>query len=276
MDAIYKALAAAQKDCSQVPKGGHNKFDNYDYARMEDYVATAQETLGKHGLAVICSIKSTDHITIEGSKTPYGARVEVEMTLLHESGQTLAITCRGEAFDRSDKAIFKAITGARKYGLAMLLNLGTCDDPEDDGGAAGADQKPGADSKKPRKTAEKESSPPAKAATKPEPAKAAEEPKPSHAPNPEAWTASRGLFKAAQDAGRDTQAWTKIALKWNAEKSKMPEDHAKEAWEWIIAGAKGQGLKWDREAKAFFDPERHPDGDDIPFDSEEEEEGSVI
>ena len=55
------------------------------------------------------------------------------MRLSHaESGEWIEIDIIGEGYDRGDKAVYKAITGARKYGLACLFDLVTTDDPETD------------------------------------------------------------------------------------------------------------------------------------------------
>jgi hypothetical protein len=60
--------------------------------------------------------------------------VKVAVRILHESGEWVEASAWGEGQDRGDKAVYKAITGARKYGVASALGLATTDDPEDDGG----------------------------------------------------------------------------------------------------------------------------------------------
>ena len=56
--------------------------------------------------------------------------VSIFLRLVHKSGQWIEVESIGEGQDRGDKSTYKALTGARKYGVAMLLGLITTDDPE--------------------------------------------------------------------------------------------------------------------------------------------------
>jgi len=130
---IMPALVAAQSEFVAVSKGGDNKFDGYKYAKLEDYIKAAMPVLVKHKLAIITG--STSHteasprMTKKGDTQP-AMMVEIELILTHESGQWISVKSVGEGQDRGDKSTYKALTGARKYGVAMLLGLITTDDPE--------------------------------------------------------------------------------------------------------------------------------------------------
>jgi hypothetical protein len=148
--AIAPALIAAKSEMSTVPKSGHNKFDNYEYATLEDFVAVAKPILAKHKLSVVTSVNKVESLqdrTTKNGGIERCVRVECTMRILHESGEWIEGNAWGEGQDRADKAVYKAITGARKYGLASLLCLATSDDPERDG----ASQTPAAPSTAPAK-----------------------------------------------------------------------------------------------------------------------------
>ena len=142
--AIVKAAAAFSK----VGKSGKNTYDKYDYANLDDYLSVAKPIMAEHGLCIITSAPELQ--IIEGGrqtskgKPENAVTVRITLTLLHESGEWVAVEAWGEGQDRADKSTYKATTGARKYGVAMILGLVTTDDPEGDNnvGGVGEDDAP--------------------------------------------------------------------------------------------------------------------------------------
>jgi hypothetical protein len=135
MTLIHPALSAAQAEIKSAQKSGDNKFDHYQYAKLEDFMAQAKPIMAKHGLALVCSTEEV--IPMEDRTTKNGGvehcvRVRVSATLYHTSGECITAFGFGEGQDRADKAIYKAITGAKKYLVAGLLAIPTTDDPEAD------------------------------------------------------------------------------------------------------------------------------------------------
>lgn len=132
--ALYKAMHAARAKMPIVPKTGHNKFDDYHYSQIEDYVNATQQHLSEFGLLVIFDpVKHEwlDDRTTEKGKLEHVVRVLLRGTCIHvESGEERSTEMWGEGQDRGDKAFYKANTGARKYALANLFNLASGDDPE--------------------------------------------------------------------------------------------------------------------------------------------------
>lgn len=136
--AIAPALLEAKKGMTAIEKGGHNQHDGYKYAKLEDYMRVARPCLEANGLLLITSAPSIvpveGRITSQG-KPQYACYVELRLRVVHaESGEWMEVVARGEGQDRADKAAYKATTGGRKYGVAMLFDLVTTDDPENDGG----------------------------------------------------------------------------------------------------------------------------------------------
>lgn len=132
---ISAAIVKAQAEIRSAQKSGDNKFDKYAYSKLEDFFASAKPAMAANGLALIVSVKSYESLPDRSTKnggTEHAVRVMLEGALIHESGETLIITGCGEGQDRADKALYKAITGGKKYLLASLFSIPTTDDPEAD------------------------------------------------------------------------------------------------------------------------------------------------
>ena len=131
---LASALSKAQESLTSVAKSGHNKFDNYHYSTLEDYIKASKKPLAANGLSVMFSsseIEVTERKNQKGN-TEYSTHLVCSAIVTHSSGQWIEIRGCGEGQDRADKGLYKAITGARKYLMACILNLATSDDPEAD------------------------------------------------------------------------------------------------------------------------------------------------
>jgi hypothetical protein len=122
-DKISGAIVSAQAKLKPVEKGGTNTHHKYQYATLEGYITAVQPVLARFDLGVLTSVT-------EQKKDGQLTTVKIAIRLIHASGQWVEVTCYGTGMDGQDKGIYKAITGARKYGIATLLGLVTTDDPE--------------------------------------------------------------------------------------------------------------------------------------------------
>lgn len=140
LDKISPAILAAQSEMGLVGKSGDNKFHKYKYANLEDYYRVCRNVFHQHGVFITENISHHSWGGEEGN--PKGrSGVMLDLRLTHSSGQWIEISSCGEGEDSGDKATYKAITGARKYAIAMAANLVTSDDPEkDDGPPKGQDK----------------------------------------------------------------------------------------------------------------------------------------
>jgi len=130
---IAKALAAFNAANPLIPKSGVNSRLNYSYATLEDFLRIIPSVLKLFELSVLTTVEMVVDLPARGAKGEQNAcRVQLRLTLVHSSGESVQVLAWGEGQDHGDKAVYKAITGARKYGLACLLNLATSDDPERD------------------------------------------------------------------------------------------------------------------------------------------------
>jgi ERF superfamily len=132
---LAPALAKLQAAIKPAQKSGDNKFDKYRYSKLEDFLDQCQGPLANHGFSLIMSnpivAMLPDRVTKSGG-SEHAVQVQVTATLIHESGEWIEVAGHGEGQDRADKAVYKALTGAKKYIVAGLLKIPTTDDPESD------------------------------------------------------------------------------------------------------------------------------------------------
>jgi hypothetical protein len=132
---LAEAMVKCQSLINPAGKSGENKFDHYKYSTLEDYCNQLKPALTASELAVYFN---QDEITDKGiretstGKKEYVIRVKLTATIMHSSGECMDVVGYGEGQDRGDKAIYKAITGCKKYLLANAFNIPTTDDPEVD------------------------------------------------------------------------------------------------------------------------------------------------
>ena len=130
---LRKAMLNAQKDIRNAGKAGYNSNQRYRYATLEDFLNAVKEPLLENDLILFSDLVGSPEITYR--KTSSGAqqvvaRVKVLTTVVHVTKGHMSVLVTGEGQDAGDKAIYKAITGARKYSIAMLFGIYTTDDPE--------------------------------------------------------------------------------------------------------------------------------------------------
>ena len=122
---ILKAIIAVRAEIGAVPKGGVVKLktSSYGYARLEDYLNIVDPILSKNKLVIMSFVQDVTPVPEMNLLL-----VRNTLRLMHESGEWIEVDSAGA--DGGDKAIYKSITGARKYGVAGLFNMLTTDDPE--------------------------------------------------------------------------------------------------------------------------------------------------
>lgn len=130
---LATSLIAAQSEFTVVEKDKKNAHHGYQYASLEAFITATREILIKNKLTIVSSNPETeflpDRVTRDG-KVTHAVKASLAIRLIHTSGEWLEINVTSEGQSHEDKAIYKAITGGRKYGIASILNLATKDDPE--------------------------------------------------------------------------------------------------------------------------------------------------
>lgn len=127
MSALFSKLTLIQSQLRSIPESGRNTFHNYRYATAEDIINAVRPICSEHG--VFISITCNEYQILKEGKA---ASVVITLTAIDaESGESTSCTMPGYAEDsKSDKSLWKAITGASKYCLRAFFCLATTDDPE--------------------------------------------------------------------------------------------------------------------------------------------------
>lgn len=127
MSKLFVKLAKIQAQLKSIPETGRNSFHGYNYATAENIINAVRPVCSEHG--VFISISCTESQILKDVKA---ASVTVTLTLTDcETGESTFAQCPGYAEDaKSDKSLWKAITGASKYVIRSFFCLATTDDPE--------------------------------------------------------------------------------------------------------------------------------------------------
>jgi hypothetical protein len=146
VDKIFQALVKAQSEMGKAKKVNDNHFFKSKYADLSELIEVSKDVLTSNGLAVIQSPGAS------------GQAVTVTTRIIHSSGQWIEDAIALQAIKTDPQAIGSAITYARRYQLAALLNIAQ----EDDDGNSASDrhdsdheQKKPAEQKKPMSDADK-------------------------------------------------------------------------------------------------------------------------
>jgi hypothetical protein len=126
-------LLKVMQECAVVSKDKKNPDQNYKYTSSDAVLGKVNSALVKAGLVTICHIDIVDR---RDRTTRSGAvweltTVKCRITLIDTAtGASIESEGVGQGFDSSDKAFSKAQTQAKKYGLMLMLNISTGEDPE--------------------------------------------------------------------------------------------------------------------------------------------------
>ena len=129
---LFQRILAIQTEVEMVSKGGYNDFHKYKYVTEADILKALKPLLTKHGVCVMFSVIDSG-VVCENIMRVTGKYTWVNIDNPSDRFETLTV---GDGDDVSkagkvgDKGIFKAMTGAQKYGLLKCLFIATGDDPE--------------------------------------------------------------------------------------------------------------------------------------------------
>lgn len=134
---IHERILAVMEECGYVQKDGYNSFSKYKYVTHDAVVEHVRPALIKHRVLAVSTMLEVEWP--DGSKTNAGksnnvCRVKMQTKFINADNPTdfIEVEFWGEAADTGDKAIFKAISGVKKYILTNTFALATGDDPEQD------------------------------------------------------------------------------------------------------------------------------------------------
>lgn len=142
---LGQKLAAAAAAVEAVGKEGENTQQKYRYARAEDVAKAAIKALTDQGLLHRFDVESMENTPItarsggsgmichiRGTLTVWDPSPEGDEQAERRLGGSLQVKVVGAGSDYpGDKAPYKAMTGARKYGFIHLLGMHIGDDPDE-------------------------------------------------------------------------------------------------------------------------------------------------
>ena len=142
---IYKAISEVMKDVGAIAKTDTNDYDHYKFRGIDAVYNALQPALVKHGVFIspeLINLEQEDREASSG-KVQLHTKVNVKYTLFAEDGSSIETVFPGEAMDRSDKSINKAMTAAYKYMLFELFTIPTDNnqDADSESPEAGASSK---------------------------------------------------------------------------------------------------------------------------------------
>lgn len=133
---VYKAISSVMSDLSKVgiAKTDTNTYDKYKYRGIDAVYNALAPLLAKHGLCVLPRV--LDRELVERSSAKGGVLMHTTLTVefdlvASEDGSTHTIRAIGEAMDRGDKSVNKAMTAAYKYAMFELFCIPTEGDDAD-------------------------------------------------------------------------------------------------------------------------------------------------
>ena len=126
---LVAKLAKIMGEINNVEKNGENKFHGYRYAMEQDMLVAVRKRLSDAQIFVLTGITSVE--VKDTAKDGFLTTIRTVHTFIDgETGETLEASSAGQGTDKSDKGIYKAITGATKYFISKNFLIPTGDDPE--------------------------------------------------------------------------------------------------------------------------------------------------
>lgn len=127
---IHERLHAIMTQVGVVGKDGTNSFQKYKYASEASYLRALRPLLSEYRVAVVPNVKTMMHDP--NKENLLHLLVEFTFVNIDDPSDTVVATMMSSGADTGDKAIYKAITGAKKYILANTFMTETGDDAEAD------------------------------------------------------------------------------------------------------------------------------------------------
>lgn len=126
---LAEKLHAIMSEMPTLTKNGKNAFHNYKYAKESDYVEAVRPLLSKYRVLILPNVVQSN-LNAEKDLTS----IVMQYTIINadDADDKMSVSVPAQGADKSDKGVYKAITGAKKYMIANLLMVATGDDPEED------------------------------------------------------------------------------------------------------------------------------------------------
>lgn len=124
---IYEAICGVMADVGAVKKTDKNEFDKYMYRGIDAVMNALQPAMIKHHVFVTPEVidqTREDRIGKNGSPLIYSVTT-VKYTFYTDDGSSVSALVVGEAMDRGDKSMNKAMSAAFKYACFQTFCIPT-------------------------------------------------------------------------------------------------------------------------------------------------------
>lgn len=133
---LLQKLASAVAEIHNVEKSGRNEFHKYNYVKAADVAWAVRKALSSRNIFLVSDCVEIRNYEIPAKEGVMQA-VEVKMQFSFFDGDApdtapIVLHTYGTGTDKGDKAIYKAMTGALKYGLRNAFMIPDESDPEAD------------------------------------------------------------------------------------------------------------------------------------------------
>lgn len=115
-----------------VEKTGYNNHSKYSYISDADYTERARKIFHKYRVVIFPSIHGEIQYNHRTKVTSFSIAFKLVNVDAPKECETVIIPAQG--WDSTDKGVYKANTGAKKYFLALTFLASTGDDAENDSG----------------------------------------------------------------------------------------------------------------------------------------------
>lgn len=124
---IYGAIVATMRDIGAVGKDQVNSFDKYKFRGIDDVYNALSPAMVKNGIFVVpevLNMEQEDRQSKQGG-TQIHTILDMQYTFYAEDGSSVVAKVVGEAMDRSDKSVNKAMSAAFKYACFQTFCIPT-------------------------------------------------------------------------------------------------------------------------------------------------------
>ena len=126
---IYEAICGVMEDVGAVKKTDRNEFDKYMYRGIDAVMNALQPAMIKHHVFVTPEVvdqKREDRVSRKGEPLIYSV-TKVKYTFYTDDGSSVSALVIGEAMDRGDKSMNKAMSAAFKYACFQTFCIPTAE-----------------------------------------------------------------------------------------------------------------------------------------------------
>lgn len=126
---VYQRMHGVMSEINNVTKNGYNDFQKYRFAKESDFVEAIKPLLTKYRLMILPDVV----VMVHAPEKPALIDIKMTFTIVNIDNPTdkVVASMGGQGADNGDKAIYKAISGTKKYFYAVTFAISTGDDPEE-------------------------------------------------------------------------------------------------------------------------------------------------